>query len=151
MRASVRCCFSINYSCDAAIHQNAIHYTCCAAQTFPIVVLRTHQRRLGHKADSLLAPVLPCDSPANLTRGLTHSAALEFQLLLRKTVRGPLTRANNKAFSLPRLTPGLTMRSVSLASSLLYTRRSGHRAAYGGRGRGGHIYGLPSGHLARAV
>eukprot|EP00752_Nemacystus_decipiens_P012689 g11242.t1 len=40
------------------------------------------------------------------------SAAMDFQLLLRKTARGPLTRANSKTFTLPRLAPGMTMRAV---------------------------------------
>ncbi|CAM9682026.1 unnamed protein product [Laminaria digitata] len=39
------------------------------------------------------------------------SAAMDFQLLVRKPVRGPLTRAD-KTISLPRLAPGLTLRAV---------------------------------------
>ncbi|CBJ26899.1 conserved unknown protein [Ectocarpus siliculosus] len=41
-----------------------------------------------------------------------QSAAMDFQLLLRKTARGPLTRANSKPITFPRLAPGLTMRAV---------------------------------------
>ena len=41
------------------------------------------------------------------------SAAMDFQLLLRKTVRGPLTRTSSKDMTLPRLAPGMTMRAVS--------------------------------------
>ena len=41
-----------------------------------------------------------------------HSAAMDFQTLVRRPARGPLTRTN-KTISLPRLAPGLTLRSVS--------------------------------------
>ncbi|CAM9285362.1 unnamed protein product [Ectocarpus fasciculatus] len=41
-----------------------------------------------------------------------QSAAMDFQLLLRKNARGPLTRANSKPITFPRLAPGLTMRAV---------------------------------------
>ncbi|CAM9378541.1 unnamed protein product [Pylaiella littoralis] len=42
------------------------------------------------------------------------SAAMDFQLLLRKTVRGPLTRSrvSSKPLTLPRLAPGMTIRAV---------------------------------------
>ena len=43
---------------------------------------------------------------------------MDFQLLVRKPVRGPLTRAN-KTISLPRLASGLTLRAVGAGSGIL--------------------------------